>query len=86
MKLFLTTSLSILLTCSFCFGQTYKINGKIKNLKTDSLLILKFKGDNIEVSKIKVSKGNFVHEDTISEPYFIQILKIKKVLTKPMVN
>ncbi len=77
MKLFLTTGLSILLTFNFCFGQTYKINGKIKNLKVDSLLILKFKGDHIEASKTKVSKGNFVYKDTISEPYFIQILKLK---------
>ena len=78
MKLFLIKSLSIFFTFGFCFGQTYKINGKIKDLKTDSLLILKFKGDNIEASKIKVNKGKFVYKDTISEPYFIQILKIKK--------
>lgn len=78
MKIVITTSLSMLLLLHFSFGQTYTIKGKIKKLESDSLLILKFKGDNIEASKIKVSKGNFVYEDSIAEPYFIQILKMAK--------
>lgn len=59
-----------------CFGQTYLIKGKVEGLLSDSLMILKFKGENIEAAKINVSKGFFKFKDSISEPYFIQMLKL----------
>jgi len=45
-------------------------------LLSDSLMILKFKGENIEAAKINVTKGFFKFKDSISEPYFIQMLKL----------
>lgn len=64
------------LVSGYCFGQTYLIKGKVEGLLSDSLMILKFKGENIEAAKINVSKGFFKFKDSISEPYFIQMLKL----------
>jgi len=63
---------------SFCDAQTYTIHGKIKNLQCDSLLILKIKQGIYEGAKIKITNGYFSYTDSIREPYFVQILKLKK--------
>ena len=77
MKYLIAICSFIILTINYCIGQIYKIEGEIKNLKSDSLLILKFKGNNIEGSKIKVFNEKFYYRDSVSEPYFIQILKLR---------
>lgn len=67
------TSLSV-----FGQGKTYELLGKIEGLKVDSLLIMKSRGDNIEFALVKVVNESFYYKDTITEPYFIQILKISR--------
>ena len=76
MKYILNAYMFFCLASGCCFGQTYLIKGKVEGLLSDSLMILKFKGENIEASKINVSKGFFKFKDSISEPYFIQMLKL----------
>ena len=76
MKYILNAYMFFCLASGCCFGQTYLIKGKVEGLLSDSLMILKFKGENIEAAKINVSKGFFKFKDSISEPYFIQMLKL----------
>ena len=76
MKYILNAYMFFCLASGCCFGQTYLIKGKVEGLLLDSLMILKFKGENIEAAKINVSKGFFKFKDSISEPYFIQMLKL----------
>jgi hypothetical protein len=78
MKYIINTWILFCLASGCCFGQTYVIQGKVEGLQSDSLMILKFKGENIVAAKIKVSKRVFKFKDSISEPYFIQILKLSK--------
>ncbi len=54
------------------------VSGNIEGLQADSMMILKLKEKNMEIVKIGVSKGVFTFKDTISEPYFIQILKLNR--------
>ncbi|TFF38771.1 DUF4369 domain-containing protein [Mucilaginibacter psychrotolerans] len=82
MKLHTTICTALLLASHFCLAQTYKLKGNVKGLSVDSLLILKFKGDKVEGAKVKVSKQKFYYEDAITEPYFIQILKLKNGSTE----
>ena len=76
MKYILNAYMFFCLASGCCFGQTYLIKGKVEGLLSDSLMILKFKGENIEAAKINVTKGFFKFKDSISEPYFIQMLKL----------
>ena len=76
MKYILNAYMFFCLASGCCFGQTYLIKGKVEGLQSDSLMILKFKGENIEAAKINVTKGFFKFKDSISEPYFIQMLKL----------
>ena len=76
MKYILNAYMFFCLASGCCFGQTYLIKGKVEGLQSDSLMILKFKGENIEAAKINVTKGFFKFKNSISEPYFIQMLKL----------
>lgn len=82
MKYILNVYMFFCLVSGCCFGQTYLIKGKVEGLLSDSLMILKFKGENIEAAKINVSKGFFKFKDSISEPYFIQMLKLSNEAEK----
>ena len=82
MKYILNAYMFFCLASGCCFGQTYLIKGKVEGLLSDSLMILKFKGENIEAAKINVSKGFFKFKDSISEPYFIQMLKLSNEAEK----
>lgn len=66
-----------LLIESVCFGQNYELKGNVVGLKSDSLLILKVKGNVFEGAKVKVANGVFHYKDKIDEPYFIQLFKLK---------
>lgn len=63
---------------NFCIAQTYVLNGNIKGLNGDSLLLLKVKGKVFEGQKIKVTNGLFHYQDKLEEPYFVQLFKLKK--------
>lgn len=67
----------LLLFSGVCKAQTYKLSGDVKGLKNDSLLIFSLKGKNTSVKKIKVVGGKFAFEDTLSEPYFVQVFRLK---------
>lgn len=67
----------LLLVTGVCKAQAYKVSGDVKGLKNDSLLILSLKGKNTSVKKIKVVAGKFAFEDTLKEPYFVQVFKLK---------
>lgn len=58
-----------------CLGwaQTYVIQGDIPELSADTLVILKIR-DGYEVDKIPVVDGRFEYQDSIAEPYFVQLL------------
>ena len=59
-------------------AQTYELKGKITGLTSDSLLLLKTKGKVFEAAKIKVTNGTFFYSESIVEPYFVQLFKLKK--------
>lgn len=61
-----------------CLAQKYELTGKITGLTLDSLLLLKTKGKVFEAAKIKVTKGSFTYSEPITEPYFVQLFKLKK--------
>ncbi|MBB2150546.1 DUF4369 domain-containing protein [Pedobacter gandavensis] len=73
----LSLTLLILLITSTSYAQTYTLKGDVKNLQSDSLFILKYNGSNLSGAKISVTQGKFEYTDSVAEPYFIQILKLK---------
>jgi hypothetical protein len=59
----------------FCFGQQYQLIGRVEGLQADTILILKIKSD-YEIDKIPVKNGRFRYRDSISEPFFVQLMTI----------
>ena len=77
MRQFKYSCLFVLLT-GICNAQTYDVKGNVKGLKNDSLLVLGIKGKNTLVKKVSVVEGRFYFDDTLQEPYFVQVFKLKK--------
>ncbi|KQB99165.1 DUF4369 domain-containing protein [Pedobacter sp. Hv1] len=67
----------LFLVTGVCKAQTYQLSGDVKGLKNDSLLILSQKGKTTSIKKIKVVAGKFAFGDTLKEPYFVQVFKLK---------
>jgi hypothetical protein len=59
------------------FGQTYELAGHIQGLDADTLMILKVKGE-YEFDYIQVADGKFHYQDSISEPFFVQLMIIDR--------
>lgn len=62
----------------FSYAQTYELIGQITGLTSDSLLLIKAKGKAFKAVKIKVTNGVFFYVEPITEPYFVQLFKLKK--------
>lgn len=54
-------------------AQTFHIKGNIQQFDVDSIQIVKIK-DSYYIDKIPVHEGQFFYEDSLTEPFFIQIL------------
>ena len=78
-KIYCISAFLILYVSSPVFAQTYTLKGNLTGIESDSLFILKYKRGGVSGEKIPAAGGSFQYSDTISEPYFIQILTISKV-------
>lgn len=58
-------------------AQKFKVKAHVVGLKNDSLLVLKWSGKQASAEKVGVHDGNFEFEGAISEPYFLQLFKIR---------
>ncbi|AQX87146.1 DUF4369 domain-containing protein [Elizabethkingia bruuniana] len=61
-----------------CFSQKFSISSDLKQLTSDSLMIIKFNSEKPEILKIATKNGNFNYSDTLKNPYFFQIIKLEK--------